>query len=103
LRTWINRSTIAVQCPAPLPHGEPRGREERSRRPAAIFKVGDLVGTPSREGWIGEVVDISRLGNGFVTVRWRTPSGISLQSMEERVDYLVLLPPSIDRVSRRNG
>jgi hypothetical protein len=58
-----------------------------------MFKVGDIVGSPAREGWVGEVVDISRLGNGFVTVRWRTPSGISLQSMEERVDYIVVVPP----------
>jgi hypothetical protein len=73
---------------------KPQGNEDRPRRrPVAVFKVGDIVGSPAREGWVGEVVDISRLGNGFVTVRWRTPSGISLQSMEERADYLVVVPP----------
>ena len=78
----------------PEPHGVPEERDERvRRRSVAIFKVGDAVASPSREGWVGEVVDVSRLGNGFATVRWRTSSGISLQSMEERVDYLVLLPP----------
>jgi len=76
----------------PVP--KPQGNEDRARRRSvAVFKVGDIVGSPAREGWVGEVVDISRLGNGFVTVRWRTPSGISLQSMEERADYLVVVPP----------
>lgn len=79
-----------MSTPAP----KPPGNEDRSRRRSvAVFKVGDIVGSPAREGWVGEVVDISRLGNGFVTVRWRTPSGISLQSMEERVDFLVVVPP----------
>jgi hypothetical protein len=78
-----------------VPHGEPEARDERSRRRSvAIFKVGDVVASPPREGWVGEVVDISRLGNGFVTVRWRTSAGTSLQSMEERVDYIVLMPPT---------
>jgi CheY-like chemotaxis protein len=67
----------------------PPGRRAR----AAIFKIGDAVIGPSRPEWIGEVVDVSRLGNGYVTVRWRTPSGTSLQSMEERVHSLVVLPP----------
>jgi hypothetical protein len=79
-----------MSTPAP----KPQGNEDRPRRRSvAVFKVGDIVGSPAREGWVGEVVDISRLGNGFVTVRWRTPSGISLQSMEERVDFLVVVPP----------
>src|SRR5689334_11136330 len=80
-----------MSTPAPKPQGNNEQRPRR--RSAAMFKVGDVVGTPAREGWVGEVVDISRLGNGFVTVRWCTPSGISLQSMEERVDYIVVVPP----------
>lgn len=80
--------------PMSTPSPKPQGNEDRPRRRAvAVFKVGDIVGSPAREGWVGEVVDISRLGNGFVTVRWRAPSGISLQSMEERADYLVVVPP----------
>src|SRR5207237_1091262 len=72
-----------------VPRGGPEGRDGRPRRrSAAIFKVGDLVTSPSREDWRGEVVAVSRLGNGFVTVRWRTSAGTSLQSMEERVDHI---------------
>jgi len=72
---------------------DPSRESARVQRPDALFfKIGDLVTTPRESDWIGEVVDVSRLGNGFVTVRWRTTSGTALQSMEERLDLLVLLP-----------
>jgi hypothetical protein len=60
---------------------------------ALSFKVGDLVTTPRQSDWVGEVIDTSRLHDGWVTVQWRTPNGTSLESREERAELLVLLPP----------
>ncbi len=68
-------------------------KSRQGARRSGTLTLGALVGSPSKPDWIGEVVDTSRLRSGYVTVRWRTPSGTSLQSMEERVDSLVLLPP----------
>jgi len=51
------------------------------------------VGSPAKQGWVGQVVDCSRLRHSFVTVRWRVPSGISFESVEERIEGVVLLPP----------
>src|SRR5262249_19134050 len=45
------------------------------RRVSPRFKIGDAVSCPSEPGWIGEIVDLSRLRNGYVTVRWRSASG----------------------------
>jgi two-component system sensor histidine kinase/response regulator len=59
----------------------------------ANFKVADLVSSPSKPDWVGEVVSTSRLRNGYVVVRWRTSSGTSLQPLEERTDVLVPLRP----------
>jgi CheY-like chemotaxis protein len=51
--------------------------------------VGDLVTTPAKAGWIGEVVEALRFQSDYVAVRWRTSSGMSLEPMEESVRYLV--------------
>jgi hypothetical protein len=59
----------------------------------SAFILGDLVGSAVRPDWVGEVIDTSRLRRGRVTVRWRTPSGTSLQSVDEPADVLFLLPP----------
>ena len=54
--------------------------------------VGDLVTTPAKAGWVSEVVDTFRVDNGYVVGRWRMPSGMSLQSMEESIRFLVRVP-----------
>jgi CheY-like chemotaxis protein len=55
--------------------------------------VGDLVTTTAKADWVGEVVNTSRLGNGYVVVRWRTSSGMSLQATEESTRSLVRVRP----------
>jgi len=50
---------------------------------ASALTLGDLVTNAAKEDWVGEVVDTARLGKAYVTVRWRTSSGMSLQPMEE--------------------
>ena len=75
------------------PKWKPQPGRGRPRAGAAIFKIGNAVTSPAKPAWRGEVVDVSRLQSGYVTVRWRTPTGSALQSMEERVDLLVVLPP----------
>ena len=57
-------------------------------KPARLV-VGDLVTTPAKAGWIGEVVEALTFTPGYVVVRWRTSSGISLEPMEESCRYLV--------------
>jgi hypothetical protein len=58
------------------------------------FVLGDLVGSDGRPDLVGEVIDISRLQDGYVTVRWRTASGTSIhESVDERADALFVLPP----------
>jgi CheY-like chemotaxis protein len=66
-------------------------------RHSTSLKLGDFVGAASKPDWVGEVVDTSRLRSGYVTVRWRTASGMALQSMEERTDTLARLPPNPGR------
>jgi hypothetical protein len=49
------------------------------------FIVGDLVTSRSHPDWTGEVVDTERFESGYVSVRWRSPSGVLLQAVEEPV------------------
>jgi hypothetical protein len=55
--------------------------------------VGDVVSSRSHPDWMGEVVDTARFESGYVAVRWRSPSGVLLQAVEEPVDGLALLRP----------
>jgi hypothetical protein len=57
------------------------------------FVLGDIVMSDERPGWSGHVVGVSRVRNGYVTVRWRTASGASLQAQEERMSRLRLVTP----------
>jgi len=75
------------------PKRKPRPDRARPRIGAAIFTIGNAVTSPAKPGWRGEVVDVSRLRSGYVTVRWRTPARTAVESMEERVDSLAALPP----------
>jgi hypothetical protein len=77
------------------PKSTPQPDRGHPRAGAAIFKIGNAVTSSAKPAWRGEVVDVSRLQSGYVTVRWRTPAGTAVQSMEERVDFLVLLPPLV--------
>jgi hypothetical protein len=54
------------------------------------FVVGDLVTSRPHRDWSGEVVDTDRIENGYVSVRWRSLSGVLLEAVEEPIEGLVL-------------
>jgi hypothetical protein len=70
---------------------------EEDRVAAALrrqpFVVGDLVTTARNSDWIGQVVDTSRLADGYVVVRWRTSSGMWLRAREESIRLVVRVGP----------
>jgi hypothetical protein len=59
-------------------------------RVTSSFVVGDLVSSTSHPDWWGQVVDAARLESGYVSVRWRSPSGISMHRAAEEPIGLVL-------------
>jgi hypothetical protein len=63
--------------------------------------VGDLVTSRLHPDWVGEVVDAAKTENGRVAVRWRSPSGVLLRTVEESVDGLALLRPRMEHVATR--
>jgi CheY-like chemotaxis protein len=52
-------------------------------------RLGDLVTRPVRRGWVGEVVDLSRIRGGYVTVRWRTAGGTPVEPKAEPLASLM--------------
>jgi hypothetical protein len=60
----------------------------------AALRVGDLVTSRLHPERAGEVVSTARSANGYVSVRWRSPSGVLLQAVEEPVDGLALVRPA---------
>src|SRR5919204_6895196 len=57
------------------------------------LSVGDLVTSRAHPDWAGDVVSVAKLGRGYVAVRWRSPSGVLLQAVDEPVDGVALLRP----------
>ena len=62
--------------------------------------LGDSVTSRTHPDWVGQVVDTGRIDSGYVAVRWRSPSGVLLQAVEEQVDGLALLRPRVEGAVR---
>lgn len=56
----------------------------------ATLKVGDVVTSLQRHGWVGEVISLGGSPE-FVVVEWRSASGTLLHSQRESVNALVLV------------
>ena len=55
------------------------------------LSIGDFVTSRAHPDRAGEVVNVAKLDSGYVAVRWRSPSGVLLQAVDEPVDGVALL------------
>jgi hypothetical protein len=111
---------VCVECIARKTGREPDDVRAILRRVAAFVRVvarpgrrttllafapptvglGDSVTSRTHPDWVGQVVDTGRIDSGYVAVRWRSPSGVLLQAVEEQVDGLALLRPRVEGAVR---
>jgi hypothetical protein len=66
------------------------------------FLIGDVVTSRAHPDWSGEVVDMARAESGYVSVRWRTPSGMPTHApVEEPIEGLLLLRTTLGDSGQR--
>jgi hypothetical protein len=63
---------------------------------SAALSLGDVVTSRLHPDRAGNVVNTAKIDSGYVSVRWRSPSGVLLQAVEEAVDGLALLRPRLE-------